>query len=231
MEDIAKAKKVMETLWDQMRSAPLKMPPNTLILEGDHDLIYLYNTGFVDTDKYSLQTWLNAFRDSRKPKGDYHLTKEQWLAKAKYRYNGLVAPPFDPMQLREGEWTLENVKKLAKQWILPETTITYEQYMRGIEEAKKQGLFKDDKFTVTREWKQKLLEILNTHPSPRRQRALLVEKMRRQEELETPGGVPARTVSKTTPTETGPVTAYKDEPEERKEVSSKLTDLLSGSKK
>lgn len=222
----------MESLWDQMRRGRVKMPADSVVFEGDHDLIYLYNVGFVDTDKYSQQTWLNAFRESRKANGAYHLTKKQWLDKTKYRYNELVVPPFNPLRLREGEWTVEDLKKLAKQKIIPETIITYEQYLKGLEEAKQKGLIKDGIMVVTREWKLKLLELLNQHPSPKRRRALMVEQLRRKEELEEPGSdVPQPTTTTTAETAPSEKTVYDQAPDQRKQLSGKLSDLLSGSKK
>lgn len=228
-------RQVMRWIWDQMHRSDIKLPPDHLIFEGEHDLAYLYNCGFVDTDHYSYDDWLNAFRSHRQKNGSYRLTLDDWLSKTGFRYFGSIEPPFDPMTMREGEWSLEDYKEFSKEKILPEITMTYEQFLAGIEQSKKTGDIVNNSITITPERKQKLAETMDNLATPKRRRALDAFQMKRENELEQ---VPAATgpssqKAKRTP-EAGrqaQKSSYQAEPDRQKQLSGKLSDLLSGSKK
>ncbi len=219
----------MEWLWLQMHRGSVSMPADKLIFEGEHDLSYLYRTGFVDTDKFKYQDWLNAFKNSRQSNGEYHLTKEQWLSKATYRYNKKVEEPYDPMTIREGEWTEADWLDFIKTTLVPQCTITFEQYLFGINEAKRKGEIKDGIVTMTAEKKRGIVKLLNNNPSPKRRRALAVQHVRKKEDLETTASGPSKTstAAAVAPQET---TQY-DSGDQQKSTTGKLSDLLSGSKK
>jgi hypothetical protein len=233
MGDLERNRKVLEWLWKQIHKDSPEMPPDRLIFEGDHDLIYLYRIGMIDTDRYSLEKWLQAFRESRQKGGSYSLTLQQWLDKAPYRYSGPVQPAFDPMTIRDGDWTEEEWKQLVKDKFLPETTVPFEMFLYGIAEGKKKGLIKDGIITMTSDRKKTFLGIFNKHPSPRRCRALAIEKVqqkvREHEEFES--GRPKTTQTRPAPVAGQPKTKYEDTPDQQKQSAGKLSDLLSGSKK
>ncbi len=226
--------KVMRWLWSQMHRGALKMPADRLTFEGDHDLTHLYNTGFVDTDRHTLQQWIEAFAGSRQPDGSYSLTLEQWLEKEPYRYCKKVAPPFDPLTIREGEWEVDDWKQLIREKFLPETVIPYEKFDRAIEEARKKGEFKDGKILMIPAKKQSLKNLLDRYPSPTRRRALATERVRQHEEFEAPAtgnpSPPKVTVSTSTSRQQAK-SKYKNAPDHQKQAAGKLTDLLGGSKK
>lgn len=228
-------RRIMQWLWDRMHQSKLQPRPDQLCFEGDHDLAYLYDCGFVDTDRHSKEDWIRAFHDSRQGDGSYRLTHEQWMAKEPYRYFGPVDPPFDTGTIREGEWILDEYKKLIKEKLLPETTVSYETFLLGFKKAQERGEIVDDIIVMTAEKKKKLKESLDRYASPRRRRALSAERVRRHEELETPTEGDAKAHKSVTP---GPATSkkhaasqYKNAPDRQKQASGKLGDLLSGSKK
>ena len=229
--DKEKNLKVMRWLWGQLHRSNLKMPPDKLILRGEDDLIYLYQTGFVDTDRYSLQQWLAAFRPHCKSKDLYELSLEEWLDKAPYRYAGAVQPAFDPGTLREGSWTLDELKQLIKDKFLKETEIPYEMFYRAIEKTLETGRFKEKSFMMDKRIKTALRKLLDEHASPQRHRALAVEQVRRHEEFE--GTAPAGTAAKTA---TGkvkrsePASSFKSNPDQQKQDLGKLGQLLTGKK-
>ncbi len=231
MSDSNQHRRIMENIWDKLHDSSSKMPPDLLILEGDHDLIYLYNSGFVDTDKFSLEKWIQAFKLSKQAKGAYHLTKSQWLEKVSYRYNELVPPPFNPLRLRSGVWTVTQLKQFAKDVIIPETILTYEQYLKGLREAERKGDIKDGQVTIDDAWKQKLKKLLEDFPSPQRRRALAVQKARRREEMEDASSTAAPYASTAPTAAAAPKSAYEQKPDQRKQMSNQLADLLSGGKK
>lgn len=225
---------IMRWIWEQMHRSDLKLPKDQLVFEGEHDLAYLYNTGFVDTDRYSYEKWLRAFGPHRQKNGSYRLALQDWLDKTPYRYFGPIDPPFDPMTLREGEWSLEEYKQFAKQKILPELTLTYEQFLAGLEQAKKSGQMKGDKVRIDGESKQQLADVMDQYASPKRRRALDAFRLQSERDNELPqasmgsstppGG--ARAGSGKTQKST-----FRQEPDRQKQMSGQLSDLLSGGKK
>ncbi len=232
MADLKRAKEIMDWLWKQMHRGNLKMPADQLIFEGEHDLVYLYNTGFVDTDKFSLDKWIQAFRESRQRDGSYSLTHEQWLDKVTYRYNEKVEAPFDIMAIREGEWTESEWKDFVKEKIMPETIFTYDQFLKGFEEGKKAGKLKNGMVIVTQELKQTWLQAINKNPSPQRHRALAVHRIRQHENFESPSGMQKSKGAAKRPVVTEQEkTKYDKSPDRQKQMTGKLSDLLSGSKK
>lgn len=215
-----------------MHHSDRSMPTDRVIFEGDHDIAYLYRSGFVDTDRFKLETWLQAFRPSRQKDGTYSLTYDEWIDKAQYRYAGKVQPPFDISSMREGEWNEADCKQFIKEKVIPETTITYEQFLAGMEAGKKQGTIKDGILVMTAEKKRTLESMVNKYPSPRRQRALAVEKIRQHEEFEAKRPRVTQTATVNTAAMRQQQTSqYESKPDERKETAGKLSDLLSGSKK
>ena len=85
--------------------------------------------------------------------------------------------------------------------------------------------------TITPERKQGMVRLLEQFPSPRRRRALAVEHYRKQEEFEASRARVTQTQTKPASTPPQEKTKYQSAPEESKQATGKLTDLLSGSKK
>jgi len=233
MSETEDRRQVMKWIWAQMHDSNPKLPRDAVIFEGDNDLAFLYQSGFVDTDTYSYEKWHAAFRPHRQKDTTYKLSLDEWLAKTPFRYFGPVPPPFNPKEMREGEWTEQEYTQFAKEKLLPEMTMTYEQFLKGVAEAKREGKIVNGVIIVTAEIKRELTELMDQYASPKRRRALAVAKMPgQQDELDkttaaqTPASNAAKPVSKVAVS-----TGYKGGPDESKQSTSKLSDLLSGGKK
>ncbi len=146
-----------------------------IVWENRHDLEYLYSQGFVDTDKFTLEEWVKAFDDTKRPNGQYWVTLKHWVLKRPFRYEGPVEAPFDPFTLREGEWTKGDFQEILRQNILPATSLKEKDFESAFLKFKDK-LFKDDKLLLTADLKKGFLAILQTYPSPRRNREMAVLK-------------------------------------------------------
>lgn len=170
----------MEYIWSKL--------PKSRAASGDEyvdytltDLPYLYNNGFVDTQAYSLDDWLVAFIPFKQAGNTYRLNKEQFFGLRRYRYAGIIRAPFDPLRLREGEWTEQNLWKLYRLSIKPSSTLTDQQFKLMLESAKKKKLLVDGKFKLDRSFKVKLQKLIDDNPSPLRRLELRVLETKRQE--------------------------------------------------
>ena len=99
-----KSYQALRAIWDKVA---VQAPDGKkyLIFKSRTDLDYLYCTGFVDEAKYKPDDWVGAFSDSLMPNGAYMVNEAQWLDKEKFHFWGPVGVPWNPLELREGEWT------------------------------------------------------------------------------------------------------------------------------
>lgn len=143
------------------------------------DIDYLYDTGFVDTDRFRKEEWLDAFKDSRQKGGSYIITKDQWLAKRPFRFNGPTREPFDPLALREGEWEVEEFERILKERLFPSTTLSEDLFRKAIDKRGEKAIV-NGKFLVSKTLKLALKQALIFHPSPQRFRELAVSGAREE---------------------------------------------------
>jgi hypothetical protein len=167
---------VMRLIWTQV-SQPGPGGKRFITYRNRNDLEYLYKTGFVDTDKYTLAQWVDAFKDSLQPNGCYMLSEIQWMAKKPYRYEGLVYEPVDPLALKEGEWDKTEFEKLIMERVFPSLTIDKKIFDQALEQAKK-NVTPGGKIILTKEFKTALKRLLDTFPSPKRVREMSVQDAR-----------------------------------------------------
>lgn len=144
---------------------------------SDDDLIFIYASGFVDAEKYSLQQWIEAFADSQQKDGTYQVTYKQWMAKEPFYYTGPVREPFDPMKIPEKEFTEEEFVDLWRQCIIPSSQSTEEKIPQVLSDLKKQGVLKDGKILVDEGVKKQLAYFLLAYPSPLRVLEIKVQQM------------------------------------------------------
>lgn len=166
-----KSYQALRSIWDKV-AAQAPDGKKYIIFKSRTDLDYLYCTGFVDETKYSPTDWVNAFSDSLMPNNAYLVTEEQWLDKVKYHFWGKVGVPWNPMELREGEWTETEFRAMVKDKILPQIFHTPEEFEIILSDAKKSGLMIGGKYMITKLVKENLLDLLNNYPSPRRAREM-----------------------------------------------------------
>ena len=160
----------MKYIWDKV-SKPSTESTRRIRYKDRKELEYLYQTGFVDTDQFSLDQWIAAFQDSLQPDGSYLLAEGQWMQKKKYRYAEPIDDPFDPLILREGLWEPTEFEKLLKEKILPSITVD-EGTFRMLLKKERAKHFVDGKFKMDLQFKLGLIHILELAPSPRRFREI-----------------------------------------------------------
>ncbi len=162
--------------WNRV-SKPAKDGKRFITFKSVQDLMFLYATGFVDTQKYSFEQWLNAFATSRQSDGSYLLTQAQWLEKKKFHYTGPIHPPFDPMSLEEREYTEQEITKLLTQDLIPATSFDKSYVPQVINNLKAQGRFVNGRFKIDTNVKKYLTEVIKQYPSPLRVLQVTVHKL------------------------------------------------------
>lgn len=180
----------MKYIWEQV-SQPDPQGKRFVKYGGRQDLVYLYETGFVDTDKFPLTEWVDAFKDSLQKDGRYLLDENQWMAKKKYRYDGPIDVPFDPLVLPERLWEPSEFEKLLKEKILPSMAIPEKTFRDSLEKVKDKMLVKG-KVSIDKQFKFVLKQILDNSPSPRRFREVsLAEALQKMGQGSPKPGMPA----------------------------------------
>lgn len=167
----------MEYIWGRL---PKQKDGKTIrYLAGD--IPYLYNNGFVDCIKFSLDQWQRAFVVFRQSDGTYVLNKEQFMALRVFRYTGPTNEVFDAMKIRPGTWFDDKLKILYEKTIRLTSTITEEVFWTSVKAMKKAGLvdaqgnlFIDDRV------KTQINYLVDRFPSPRRRLEKEVARLRKE---------------------------------------------------
>ncbi|HEX5038308.1 MAG TPA: hypothetical protein VFX30_14215 [bacterium] len=162
-----KSRQILQKMWDKI-AKPGADGRNYIVIKDRKDLEYHFWSGFVDDDHYTIQQWVDAFQDSLLPNGAYLVTEEQWMAKVPYHYSGPILPPYDPMTIREGEWSEADLEGLVWEKLKPCVYFTKDEWGRIIGEVKKTLPKKDGKYLISRQLKQEWTTFVNTYSSPRR---------------------------------------------------------------
>lgn len=164
----------MEYIWE--KTAKLVDPGGQKIIHytNNEELAYLYDSGFVDTAKFTIEQWRAAYADSLQPDGSYKVTHNQWLAKRPFRYNGPIPTPFDPLKLPDGDISRDEMTALVKKEIVPATPLKETQIPQFVDALALRYLSKEGKFMVGAGLKKELAWLLENHPSPFRRLQLRV---------------------------------------------------------
>ncbi|MBI2982463.1 MAG: hypothetical protein HYY44_09300 [Deltaproteobacteria bacterium] len=157
----------MEELWEVV-SQEDKDGQRSIIYQNQYDLLYLYANGFVDFKKYTLDQWIKAFDDSKEKDGSYKITKDQWLKKAEYRYNGPIGDPFDPDRLQEREFSEKEFEAVFKQFVCPSTWIPEANIPVILDYYRKQNKLVNGKIRINKMIKGEIRQALDRIPSPLR---------------------------------------------------------------
>lgn len=113
--------KAMKGIWTRVQTKTVRQGVEYIVYIED-DIRFLYYSGLVDTEKFTLKQWQKAFADCREEQegeNKYWVTYEKFTSLAKYRYGKVVGAPFDPFKLRCGKYTLEQFWKLYEASIMP----------------------------------------------------------------------------------------------------------------
>lgn len=155
----------MEFIWEHI---PKQEGGKTICyLKGDLD--YLYYHGFVNSRRFTLQQWKNAFVSFKQPDESYVLTKEQFMLLEPFRYTGPSHELFNPAKLKERAYTDEELKLLFDRGISIASDVNEKFYWSYINAFKKQGhVDKDGNLVIGPTVKAGLYVLLEKFPSPRR---------------------------------------------------------------
>ncbi len=168
----------MEQVWEQV-AQPDDNGKKCIRYKSDRDLLFLYANGFVDFRKYTLTDWINAFAESRAQNGSYRVTKAQWIAKEKYRLNVPITDPFDPMRLKEREFTEAEFRVVLRRYLCPSTWIPESSIPSILNHYRKQKQLLNGKIKIDKGIKKELQECLERIPSPLRMLQLDVARIRK----------------------------------------------------
>lgn len=167
----------METIWSRCDKETV-LPPH---LKGEHILYiatdpeYLYLSGFVDVENFSLAEWQKAFEAYKQPNGTYLISKEQFIQLGKYKYSGPVKKPLDAMMIREGWYELTDWHAFCVNSILPSTTLlSVDQLIAAENQLKKNGKIVNNRILVDKAAKLRIKQYLDDYPSPIRRREIAV---------------------------------------------------------
>ena len=84
----------LEVIFNRVAKAGKDGKPR-LFFKDHVDIAFLYATGFVDARKFTYKQWLDSFDPSKQPDGGYIISREQWLEKTKFHYDGFSGTPLD----------------------------------------------------------------------------------------------------------------------------------------
>jgi hypothetical protein len=117
-------RRAMEFIWQKV--------PKTLkdgkefVTYAKTDLPYLYNSGLVDTNRFTFKQWEQAFADSLGEDGKYWVTHKKMLFLGFFRYSKTVGEPFDPLRLRTGKWPIERLWRVYENSVIPSCSLPSE---------------------------------------------------------------------------------------------------------
>ncbi|HLD44642.1 MAG TPA: hypothetical protein VJC18_04345 [bacterium] len=161
---MSSSKEVMEQIWATMKKADGK---NVVFKQADVD--YLYYSGFVDEKRCTIEDWQKAFMPFSQDGKTFVMNQQQFASLAPFRYEGVVKEIFDPIKLRDGIWTKEQLRMLFERSIKPCSAISEEVFWKFIEGCQpKNDASEQDGFFLDKGVKVGLREFMEQFPSNRR---------------------------------------------------------------
>lgn len=141
---------------------------------------FLWDHGFVDTQKFPRQAWRSAFEPFKQAGGAFKLNRAEFLSLEKYRYAGEIHIPFNPLLINEGKYTDEGFEQLAADSLRPSCGLEEPPFRLFIEELKSEFRQPDGLILVKAPAKQKIKKLLDENPSPLRRLEMMFDGMLRQ---------------------------------------------------
>ena len=181
----------MELIWNSLENK-----------EGDsvrfvrEDIATLWDYGFVDTKKYSKESWIDIFDSYKQPDGTYRFTQEEFATLEKYRYQGPIKIPFDPTLINEGKYTEEGFWELVDLSIAPSCSLAKRELQKNVEELKKKFKQGDGLLLIKMPVKLEIRQWIDEHPSPTRRREILFDKLLEQQAFRSKSEKAAQKASK-----------------------------------
>ncbi|OGQ48632.1 MAG: hypothetical protein A3H42_05715 [Deltaproteobacteria bacterium RIFCSPLOWO2_02_FULL_46_8] len=166
---------VMEFIWQSVDKSA-----DGCIYYSIEFIDFLWDHGFVDTKKFSRQTWRTAFEPFKQPNGSFKLSHAEFLSLEKYRYAGEINIPFDAMRINEGKYTDEGFEQLAEDSLSPSCSLEAQAFQQFVDALKQEFRQPDGLILIKANAKQKIKKLLEDNPSPLRRLELMFDSMLRQ---------------------------------------------------
>lgn len=216
---------VMEFIWKTLDKAPDGCVYYTLEF-----IDFLWDHGFVDTQKFSRQVWRSAFEPYKQANGSFKLNQAEFFTLDKYRYTGEIYCPFEAMQINEGKYTDEGFEQLSQDSIRPSCGIDASPFQQFIESIKNEFRQPDGLILIKLAAKQKIKKLLEESPSPLRRLEVMFDSMLRKAGAAKQAATDLKSVSKSATPEqiaalqtstfaTGPTSLAESKAEELKKMT------------
>jgi hypothetical protein len=132
------------------------------------DLKYLYENGFVDSRRYTVEEWLKAFTPFKQANDTYLLTKKHFIALHVYRDFTPVVN-FDARALKDGPWSDKALQALYRKYIVPVSDLKKMSFWTYINSLKESGhTDKKGELLFNKHSKSSLNNLIAEYPSPRK---------------------------------------------------------------
>lgn len=145
---------------------------------------FLWDHGFVDTQKYAKEDWRRAFDPFKQADGSYKISHDEFLTLDKYRYHGEIRIPFDAMRINEGKYTDEGFGELVSDSIGPSCGLNPEPFKQFIKDLTEEYRQADGLILIKADAKLKIKKLLEDYPSPLRRLELLFDQLLKKEGIE-----------------------------------------------
>ncbi len=129
--------RAMEFIWSKVPKEIKDGGEYVTYVKGD--LPYLYYSGMVDAQRYTLEQWQKAFEDCLGEDGRYWVSHEKMLWLGRFRYSKTVNEPFDPLKIRTGKYTADRLWKLFENSVIPSTSLPKEFLKNIFDQYYRQG--------------------------------------------------------------------------------------------
>ena len=160
---------IMEFIWETVDHTGDK----DIAIYTETDLEGLWELGFVDTARFPKSEWFKVLNPYLQIDGSYKLTKADFLSLDKYRYQGEIKIPFNPLQINEGKYTDEGLQELLDLSIAPSVSLSSSDLDQKIESLKKKYRQADRLILIKMPAKQEIRQWVEQNPSPLRRLELL----------------------------------------------------------
>lgn len=134
----------MEYIWSQVPKTT-KDGVEYVVYTKD-DIPFLYNSGLVDTSRYSLELWQKAFEDCEGEDGQYWVSHNKMIWLGRFRYGKVPQNPFDPLKMRTGRYTVERLWNVFESSIIPSSSLSHEFFKNTFDRIVRQHKTIDEAF-------------------------------------------------------------------------------------
>ena len=170
---------VMEVIWQSVEKGKDGAAHYPLIF-----IDYLWNNGFIDTQKFPRAAWHAAVESFKQADGHYRFNHDEFASLEKYRYQGEIKIPFDPLKINEGKYTDEGFGQLVNDSIAPSCALETKELNKFVEDLKKEFRQPDDLILIKMSAKIKVKKMIDENPSPLHRVEILFDEMLRKKGIE-----------------------------------------------